>query len=104
MVTVPGWLLCNVEVETGRAVSRVIMRSALALSGAQRQHGLCTIECLNLCLLIHTENDSVFGRLHIRANNIDDLSANCGSSPILNVFSRCGRKSAASISAEPARE
>src|SRR5215218_8748791 len=38
-----------------------------------RQQWLCPVQCLNLTLLVDTQDETFFGGLHVEADNIPDL-------------------------------
>jgi len=49
------------------------MRAPLGHAGHHRQHRLGPVECLDLCLLIHTQHHGALGRVVIQADDVDDL-------------------------------
>ena len=51
----------------------IVVRAAFQLSRAQRQHGLGTIQCLNLAFLIHTEDQSVIRQIQIQTHDVPDF-------------------------------
>src|SRR5689334_1872932 len=48
-----------------RAVAFIIMREAISMAEAHRQHRLSSLQRLDLALLIDTKNHGVFGRAEI---------------------------------------
>src|SRR5207245_5468707 len=60
------------DVEGGKerscAVPLVVMAAPGNLAGPHRQHGLATIQRLDLALLVNTEHDRTLGRSHIEAH------------------------------------
>jgi dihydroxyacetone kinase len=48
-----------------RAVAFIIMREAISIAEAHRQHRLSSLQRLDLALLIDTKNHGVFGRAEI---------------------------------------
>src|SRR5258708_38499714 len=59
--------------EAGDAVSFVVMRASLHLSGSHGQHRLRATERLNLRLLIHAQDQCMMGWVKIQPNNIPHL-------------------------------
>lgn len=57
----------------GRAVSLVVVGHGPAFSGFERQAGLCTLERLDMALLVDGDHDGVSRRVHIEADDILDL-------------------------------
>ena len=59
--------------QAGDAVSFVIVRAPLQLSGLHRQHWLGAAERLNLRLLVHAQHQRMMGRIKIESHNISYL-------------------------------
>jgi len=55
------------------AMSFVVMAPSSRLAGTHRQHRLAAVQCLDLRLLVHTENDGVLRRRDIKAYDIAHL-------------------------------
>jgi len=55
------------------AVPRVVMGAALHLSRAHGQQRLHAVKRLDLGLLVHTQDQSPIGRVHVQSHNIPDL-------------------------------
>ena len=56
--------------QAGDAMSLVVVRAPLLLSGPHGQHRLGTAERLNLRLLIHAQHQRMMGWIEIEPNNI----------------------------------
>ncbi len=69
--------LSGLDVERGEgrrgAVTDVVVRSALDLSRPHRQDRLRPIQCLNLRLLVHAEDQGAIGRIQVKAHDVPDL-------------------------------
>ena len=59
--------------QSSRAVADVIVSDALDVAKPHGQNRLSAVERLNLALLIHTQHQSVIGRVEIQAHNIAHL-------------------------------
>src|SRR5712691_3770822 len=59
--------------QSGGAMSFVIMSHRAAAATLQRQTRLCTIECLDLRLLISREDKSAFRRVQIQPDHVDQF-------------------------------
>ncbi|MNN28098.1 hypothetical protein D3C81_1416560 [compost metagenome] len=60
-------------IQTGRAVTLVVMRPPLDLPGLERQHGLGAIQRLDLRFLVNREHQRVVGRIQVQPDHIDHL-------------------------------
>lgn len=61
------------RVEVGRSVADVVVRVPLHLAGAQLQQRLGVVEGLYLGLLVDGQHDGPFRRVHVQADDVDDL-------------------------------
>src|SRR5258706_6180861 len=59
--------------QRGGAIARVIMRSPLSLSRSHRKNGLRSVQRLDLCLLIHAQNQGLVRRVHVKPDDIANL-------------------------------
>ena len=59
--------------QAGRAVTLVIVATALALPGTHGQQGRGTIERLNLALFVHAQHQRAVGWVEVEANNVTDF-------------------------------
>ena len=59
--------------QRGRAVAFVVVRQRLQSAGEQRQALLRPVECLNLALFVAGKHQSVFRRIEVQADHIDQL-------------------------------
>src|SRR3954447_6199622 len=66
---------CDVEggKQRGDAVTLVVVTTARRLAGSHGQHGLATIQELDLRLLIDAQHDGALGRGHVKADDIANL-------------------------------
>ena len=48
----------------------VVVRASLQLARLHRQQRLCTVQRLNLALLVHAQHHGVIGRIHIQAHDV----------------------------------
>jgi hypothetical protein len=66
---------CNLEgsEQTRGPMSLVVMRPALGKSGKHRQKGLSPIQSLDLGLLVHAQDNGLFGRIQVEPNYIRQL-------------------------------
>ena len=66
---------CSIQhVQRGKqgccSITAVIVRLPLGQAFAQRQNRLLAVQCLNLTLFVHTENQRIFGRISVQTDNI----------------------------------
>jgi hypothetical protein len=54
----------------GSAMAFIVVRMPFDLAGAQWQHGLSAIQCLNLALFVHADHHRMIGRVHVQAHNV----------------------------------
>lgn len=59
--------------ERDRAVSAVVVGPPLGLARSHREQGLCTLERLNLGLLVDAEDNGVLGRIDVQADDVANL-------------------------------
>src|SRR5437763_16497042 len=57
-----------------RSVALVVVGAPLRQTGTQRQNRLRPVECLNLALLIHAQNDRFVRWIQIKPHNVTQLS------------------------------
>src|SRR5438445_10509072 len=73
------------DVEGGKerscAVPLVVMAAAGNRAGPHRQHGLATIQRLDLALLVNTEHDRTLARSHIEAHDTAHFGDQIGIGP-----------------------
>jgi hypothetical protein len=50
-----------------------VVRDALDVAQAHRQHGLCPLQSLALALLVHAENQRALGRAQVQARHVAQL-------------------------------
>ena len=53
-----------------RAVTDSIMSHPFHSAQSQRQHRLGSLQCLDLCLLVHAEHDGVIRWIQVRTHNV----------------------------------
>ncbi len=56
--------------ERSRPMAHVVVRTSLNLARAHRQQGLCSVERLDLGLLINAEDERPFRRVEVEANDV----------------------------------
>jgi hypothetical protein len=66
----PAGLQIESREQGGRAMALVVVRAAFQLPRTHGQHRLCAIQCLDLALFIHAEDQRVIGWVHVEAHNI----------------------------------
>src|SRR3954452_25142673 len=59
--------------QSGTAMALIVVRLAFWQAGPQRENGCCTIQGLNLALLVHTQYQGTVRWIQVKANNIGDL-------------------------------
>ena len=59
--------------QTGRAMADIVVRAAFDLSRAHGQQGCGPVQCLNLTLFIHAQDQGTIGRVQIQAHDIAHL-------------------------------
>src|SRR3990172_7332850 len=59
--------------QRGRAVPLIVVSHRAAAALLHRQTGLSPVQCLNLALLVHAQNQGLLRRAQIQTNNITDL-------------------------------
>src|SRR5215510_12648384 len=59
--------------ERGRAMAVVVMGAPLDLSGTHRQQWLCSIKSLDLALFVDADNQRLFWRIEIEADDVPHL-------------------------------
>ncbi len=59
--------------QAGGAVAPVVVSAGLGMAGLHRQGRLRPSQCLDLCLLVHRDDDSVVGRVDVEADDVADL-------------------------------
>ena len=83
-----GHFQCRIQ--AGEPVAPIVMGLAGRQAESQGKQGLCAAEGLNLCFLVHAQDDGVVGRVQIESDHVIDLVFGLGVGAELEGFDPVG--------------